>query len=303
MTVHVDFGTLAELADGVLPPGDAARARAHLGECRSCMAAYADAVRYRAAWLTDPDGFAADDQIRRWAESHGREPLPPSRSSNWARVAVRVLPAAAATVLVAWLAASPFAGRAPSLDFELSPAVRDAAERSSERGLVLPGAVAGADRIRPELRSGRPMISPGLDREIRDAIQEYEHGAPSPDAGARVVAALLAAGEIDAARDYAKECLKRSANHVPLLVFASDAYYRSNDLAGAEELLRNAVRHAPDDPLVALDLALVLEQAGREQEARSLLMRVTKSRVSPLATRAARYLSRSGRCSVSPADP
>jgi len=289
-TGHVDHERLAELVDGTLPPWQASMVRFHLTECRSCMAAYADAVRYRAAWLADRPALASDDEALRWARSG-----PKFRSAadrTWVQSVKRVLPIAAAAAFVMWLAASQLAGGAPSLSFELRPAVRDAAERSSARGLVLPGVADGADRSRPELRSGQAATSPRLEREVRDAIERYERNGTNADAGAGVVAALLATGEIDAAREYARECLRRFPGHVPLLVFASDASYRSSDLPRAEELLREAARRAPHDPVVTLDLALVLRQTGRDREARELLMRVTKSRLPSLAARASRELER-----------
>src|SRR5262245_54781261 len=158
MTIHVDLGTLAELVDGSLAPGKASEARAHLRQCRSCMAAYVDAVRYRAAWLADPEAFRPDDDVRRWAESGGDGPRSSPRSS-WVRLGGKVLQVSAAAVLVIWLAAT-LVGGAPTVRFELPPAVRDAVARSSERGLVLPGAAEVADRSDPELRSGQPVVSP-----------------------------------------------------------------------------------------------------------------------------------------------
>src|SRR5262245_23071624 len=48
---------LAALADGRLGAGEAEPLRRHLAACRSCLAAYSDAVRYRAGWLTSPRAF------------------------------------------------------------------------------------------------------------------------------------------------------------------------------------------------------------------------------------------------------
>jgi hypothetical protein len=295
MTTHVDIASLAELVEGTLPANETTRTRAHLGECRSCMAAYADAVRFSAAWLADPQAFVSDEEARVLAAESRHGSSSPRRDSRWRGPGGKIPSIAAAVAIVFVLSVAQFGGGSPSLDFELPSAVRDAAARLSERGLVLPGVAERIDHAHPELRSGQASSSPALDRELREAIQEYERGTPSPSDGARVVAALLASGEIDAARDYAKESLQRFPNHVPLLVFASDAYYRSNDLARAETLLRNALQHAPRDPVVALDLALVLRQAGRKDEARSLFTRVANCRVPALAARANRELAGASR--------
>src|SRR5262245_46362235 len=70
MTVdeHIELSALAQLADGTLPEGEAQEAREHLGECRSCLAAYVDAVRYRAAWLADTQAFQLEGEDRSMLE-------------------------------------------------------------------------------------------------------------------------------------------------------------------------------------------------------------------------------------------
>jgi tetratricopeptide (TPR) repeat protein len=255
------------------------------------MAAYVDAVRYRAAWLADADAFRLEGDFRGLARASSgsaeaaRSATPRGRS----RRAFAVLVSAA--LLAAIVAGLRPLGSASSMGFKLSPAVLEASAQSSARGLVLPGAEAYADRVRPELRSGPSAGSLALDRELKAAIEVYERGSRDPAAGARVVAALLANGEIEAAGDYAREGLRLHPDAVPLLVFGADARYRANDLAGAEALLRRAADRAPRDPLVALDLGLVLRQLGRSDEARRALQRASGTHVAPLSARARRELA------------
>jgi putative zinc finger protein len=61
---HIELSTLAQCADGTLPEIEARTVREHLAECRSCLAAYVDAVRYRAAWLADSDAFRLEGSDR-----------------------------------------------------------------------------------------------------------------------------------------------------------------------------------------------------------------------------------------------
>jgi len=283
---HVEAGFLAELADGTLAQADAIQVRKHLAECRSCMAAYADAVRYRAAWLAEPEGFALEKNMRSVAMNPSRVEKSVAR-----RISRRIVwpLAAAAAVVVAVIALIP--DRSPSLSFSLPPRIREASGWSSATGLVLPGAEQHANDVRPERRSGRTAVSSELEREVQTTIDAYEDSARGPESGARVVAALLATGEVDAASDYSRECLRRRPRDVPLLVFAADAGYRSNNLAGAETLLRRAKEVAPRDPVVTLDLALVLRQSGKRDEARALLGHASRSRVGPIAARAKRELA------------
>jgi len=297
VTTHVEAGTLAELADGTLSEAAAVQVRSHLSQCRSCMAAYADAVRYRAAWLAEPDGFSLDSGMRRLATD-------PADLARTAAGAARVHPvrrgvvlsvATATAVLAIWASVSRHSDQTPSLSFPLPPGIQEATERSSSTGLILPGAEAHANDVRPEQRAGSAPGSPELERELRSSIEAYEEGSRGPEAGATAVAALLAAGEIDAARDYARECLRRYPDDVRLLVLGADAHYRSSDLGGAEALLRSARKHAPRDPVVALDLALVLRQAGKGDESRAILEHVSRSRLAPLASRAKRELAQPAR--------
>jgi tetratricopeptide (TPR) repeat protein len=291
MTTHPEPGILAQFAEGTLPTAAADVVRAHLAECRSCMAAYSDAVRYRAAWLADSEAFALEAGMRSVALNPGAAAVR-AGTHRPPHLILGVSVATAAGALAIWASVSTLPERAPSLGFPLPPAVRQASELSSARGLVLPGAERLADRLPPERRSGQPSSWPELDGEVRSIVNTYNDSGPrGPEAGTTVVAALLANGEIESATEYAREALRKYPKDVRLLVFAADARYRSGDPSGAETLLRQARRHAPRDPLVALDLALVARQSGHHEEARALLTQVARSRVAPLAARASRELA------------
>jgi hypothetical protein len=288
--MHPELNELAQLAEGTLDEPDASRIRKHLTRCRSCTAAYADAVRYRAAWLAEEEAFHLDSSDRRiLREALGEGSGAGRRRSRALRLGSALV--AAAVLAVFAVAVFQAMNAAPTLGFRLSPAVLEASAQSSGRGLVLPGAEKHADRFRPELRAGLPSSSLELDREMKAAVESYESGSRGPDDSGRVVAALLAHGEIEAARGYAREGLRKYPSAVPLLVFGAAADYRANDIGGAEELLRRAAGRAPHDPLVALDLGLVVRREGHEDEARRLLSRVADSRNVALAARARRELT------------
>jgi len=290
---HIDLSTLAQCAEGTLTEEEARTVRDHFAECRSCLAAYVDAVRYRAAWLADSQAFRLEDRDRslvrmdlmdgRSTEEHRGRP------STFRKVA---LVASFATLLAVsiQILARP---EAPTLGFRLDPATLEATAHASAGGLVLPGAEAHADGSRPERRSGAAPSSLELEAELRAAIDAYE-GSRGPEAGARVVAAFLADGDIAAASDYAQEALRAHPNDVPLLVFAAAARTRANDLPEAERLLRRAIRRAPRDPVVALDLGLVLCRLGRRTESYAWLERAAASPVAPVAARARRELRNCG---------
>lgn len=286
MTGHEDLETLAALAEGTLEPRVALRAREHMAACRSCTAAYADAVRYRAAWLSRPEAFAyseaASNELLRSAKLQGR---PVRYAPVW-------LAAAAAIAIVAlggsWLVARDRDVRA---GIALSPAVCAALQSYSSHGLVVPGAERFAAGTAPEMRSGMAESTPDLEREVDSLIARYEHGGASPELAAQLVVSLIASSDLEAARDYAREGLRNYPGDARLLVACASVLDRGDDLAGAEAMLREALGRAPGDPLVALDLALVLRQRGEHAESNALLKRVARCRAPSLAERAARELN------------
>jgi streptogramin lyase/predicted anti-sigma-YlaC factor YlaD len=62
MTAHLSLEEISALLDGELPPPAELRARYHVGECVSCSASYADAVRLDEA-LRQPPGLACDEVL------------------------------------------------------------------------------------------------------------------------------------------------------------------------------------------------------------------------------------------------
>jgi tetratricopeptide (TPR) repeat protein len=292
---HIGLSALAQCADGTLPEDEARTVREHLAKCRSCLAAYVDAVRYRAAWLVDSQAFRLEGGDRALAglpRSADRSAAESRRSPGAFRRIALVASVAALVAVSVRIAHGP---DAPSLAFRLDPATLDATVRSAAGGLVLPGAAAHADGTLPERRSGPASSTLELEAEVRAAIASYEGGSRGPDAAARLVAALLADGDVAAANDYAREALQAYPDHVPLLVFAAAAKTRANDLPGAERLLRRASRRAPRDPVVALDLGMLLCRSGNGADPRRWLEQAAASRAAHVAARARRELSSCGR--------
>jgi len=287
---HLEAELLAQLAEGTLDEPEATAARQHLAECRSCLASYADAVRYRAAWLADPEQFRLEGSEARIARSLFPGSATPARSAKRPLAPRLALAGVAAALLVSiWI---PFSNRTRDPGVALDPVVARALSQSSAQGLVLPGAEQWAAAPRPENRSGTESTSLALERETREAVAAYEREAGDLAACSRLVAALLAGGEVETASDYVNEGLRSHPDAVPLLIYAAEARLRMNQLPEAEQLLRRAERKAPADPLVALDLGLVLRLSGRTDEAHASLERAARSRHAQIALRAQRELAR-----------
>ena len=286
---HIDLATLAQCADGTLPEERAQVVRDHLASCRSCLAAYVDAVRYRAAWLVDSEAFRLekrDETLLGMSRPGGATESSRRPPGTYWRFAI----AGSLAALVVASIVMPVPPPSPTLGFGLAPATLEATAQSIPHGLVVPGAEQFADRSQPERRSGAGSSSIELEAELKVAIEAYESGSRGPEASARVVAALLANGDLAAANDYGEEGLRAHPNDVPLIVFVAVTKARASDLAAAERLLRRAARHAPRDPIVALDLGMVLCRQARGSEAQRWLERAAASPVAPIAARGWREL-------------
>src|SRR5512144_1114871 len=124
MNDHPELETLAQLAEGSLPTATAAEIRRHLAGCRSCTATYADAVRYRAAWLASPELFQASSEAKRELTAADRASRPVARPpAGPARRSWLVGGVAASVALVLGGFWGVRATRAPTLRFELPPTV------------------------------------------------------------------------------------------------------------------------------------------------------------------------------------
>src|SRR6185369_11934492 len=106
---HLSPEEIARLAEGQMPPESAEPLLLHLSRCRSCMAAYVEAVRYRAAWLAAPEAFKPPEEL---VAAGMRVRFPPAPMGRTSTRAVRWIPAAVGLLVVAfgtrwaWLAAN-----------------------------------------------------------------------------------------------------------------------------------------------------------------------------------------------------
>lgn len=276
-TEHLSLELLATLAEEGRSAADA-RTLDHLACCRTCMAAYADAVRYRTAWVGSQGMF----------EPAGAEPGAATasrpRGMNW-------LPLAAGLAIVlgigAWLLVRP----APRLAGPSGP-IAGLLERASSSDLVLPGGERGAARPAEPYR-GDSSENRAVEAAVEELRVRYEHGGRSiPDLLA-LATALTASGRNDLAHDYVVEGRARAPEHAGFLLLAAAIERREGNLVQAERLLRQARAKASGDVTLMLDHAIVLSETGANDEARALLQEVTRQAPgSPLAERAER-LSRS----------
>ena len=278
---HLSEETLAVLAERGAQGLADERALQHLARCRSCLAAYADAVRYRTAWLAAPELFAP-----------GGGSLPKVAGVPTRR---RVIPwAAAAAVLLVVGVGAPFLNRAKSPAPPASGPIAALLERASATDLVYHGGERGAAAEPRSYRAGG-VENRAADSAIEELRQRYEANAARslPDLYA-LAAAFTAAGRTDLAHDYVQEGRALAPEHPGFLLLAAVLANRERDPQRADQLMRQARALAPHDATLMLDHAILLAESGASAEAAALLRQVIRREPgSALASRAGRLLARS----------
>ena len=278
LDAHLPEETLARLAEaGTGLEEDEASVR-HLAACRTCMAAYSDAVRYRAAWIAAPELFG-DDVVAL------PKPRQPSRAPRLA-LAASVLVVAGLTAALLWRTPE----RQPVAVAGPDAAVLALLESASAADLVFPGGEAGAARSDAAYRAGA-----GVSDAAHDSLEalraRYELGPRSPDLLYTLAAGLTAAGRTDLAHDYVSEGRSLHPPDARFMALEAILARRQGDATEAARAMREARLAAPDDVTLMLDEALLLSEAGQQADAEAMLREVIRrASGSPLADRARREL-------------
>ena len=282
-SAHLSAETLAVLAERGAHGSADERSLQHLARCRSCLAAYADAVRYRTAWLAAPELFAVPG---------ARVPVARRPSKAWTPRRLAPVLAAAGLLVVVGVGA-PLLNRRSAPAPAAPGAIATLLERASATDLVYPGGERGAAEQPLPYREG------GIEnRATTDAIEElrrrYEaDGAQHLADLYSLSAALTAAGRTDLAHDYVQEGRALAPEHTGFLFLAAVLAHRTGNVERADQLLRQARAIAPHDVTLMLDHAILLQASRAGAEADALLRQVIRrARGSALATRAERLLAK-----------
>jgi hypothetical protein len=281
---HVAPEDIARLAEGGVPPDQAEPMLAHFSQCRSCMAAYTEAVRYRAAWLAKREAFEPPGNVLARARDAVR-PAPANRN-RWPRQLWRLAPVAAAVALMVVLVVR--LGRPPETAPEsLPPAVAQelAAHRDQTRGLFVPGAetVRGTTTrvFRGETDHGTPI---GLVDSLQGVFESAPAGSAHVRSGFRYASALLADGHREAALDVVTDLVKLAPRDCACRSLAAALEYpRSRE--GAQEHLRTALEAGCRDDVTRINLAIV-QQALRDSADAHRTFRELANRKGALGDRA-----------------
>ena len=256
---HPDWNHLAALAEG--HPVDGAEAlHRHLAGCRRCAAAYAEAARMRARELEAPESLTVPADYQALARD-----LAGSRRRTPGRRRLLGAVAGAALGLTLLVLVRP----ATMTDSPELTAVRRALHEQAPSGMVLPG-LQPHPGTRPTLYRGAGPDGGDLAAELLRLEQQHRQ-----DPGSRQAfwlgAAQLAAGRLQAATDQVRAARRRHPGDLPLQLLDAVASYRRSDLGRAETLLREILVRRPDHREARFNLALVLQETGRTDEAARLL--------------------------------
>ncbi|MEZ4648360.1 MAG: tetratricopeptide repeat protein [Candidatus Eisenbacteria bacterium] len=324
---HPSSEDLAALCEMLLPGPtdgvDATRIPAHtadhLADCHECAAALEEAVRIRASWLSGSTRTPIEGELRSLALRQGEEWARTRRAELQAATAAAdptthspsllprilrwlALPGVVAAVGVWFLSRPPVGLEEPS--YAPPEILRAAVADASRTGLILPGA-ENTPANDAQYRSGS-SISPALKGILdEDPLAAGSRGAGSGDGSNVGRAAIDAtiwniAGELSVSRNRIARAeldsaLHRHPDEPKLRTLLAIAQYRQNDLAGAERELRATLELDPGDAVARFDLAYVLFEAGRRDDALAEVAKIESTAGTQLSRRVGELQAALGR--------
>jgi hypothetical protein len=269
---HIPAEQIAALAEGSLPAESREAILKHLSRCRSCMAAYVEAVRYRAAWLAAPEAFEPPEELVELGQQALAEATTgarPARPSPWRlkRLAAAAAGLAALVVALRMLLMPTL----PPIVLPLAVSEPLATVAAESTGLFLPGATERAPRPRDAMRSGGGMnVHPRLDLAVESLLTLHRLARSARDSARTAypcAAALRAREDLEDAHDMAIEALKPGGNPCAARVLLAEILFRKGEDARAEGALTQAIHDGCDDDVTRMDWALVKASRGDTVEA------------------------------------
>ena len=256
---HPDWNDLAALAEGKAP----ARAdlQRHLAGCRRCTAAFAEAVRLRALELEAPQQLVVPPDL----VAAAREAGPAGARARPRHARSSGILAGATVAALALVAIMVRPGETPPPPGLL--AIQNALVEQAPAGMVLPG-LSPAPDSRPTIY--RDAGSADLHDEL-EALAAYRRQNPGAESAFWLAAGYLADGRLQSATDLVREARRGHPEDLQLLILDAVVSYRRSDLGRAETLLREVLVRDPEQQQARFDLALVLQETGRGDEADALL--------------------------------
>lgn len=276
----------------------------HIRTCRQCSGLYQDCAVHLSDWNADVSPFEVPAAVLDAGRGVAEAPDDPVSGKGtqrgggfpgWPRP-LKLAGAAAALVLVVvtvlWV--KPWEGGevSQSVDPSLLAPVRLAAEMATGMGaIVIPGGEAGIDRSdEVPFRSACVPVSDAL-RASLDRLYEMYRDAPTPEVAHWLIAGHVATGHVGLARDLAFDAEQQFPGDERIAVLAGIVALSDDNHDDAVRALRE-VTESDSDPTAEINLAVALIEAGRDDEARSMLEGLAKDSTDVrIARRAASLLA------------
>lgn len=301
-TDHLTINEIAQLLDGNL---DKDRSRAlydHLQQCERCFQVFRDAAIQQHLWSSNPELYQSTPRLIKEGMNAANRKFP-AQSASGQRESMfqflfrrkRVPLVAGALVAVIMIFSWMFLDFSGDPGGEIPPGVlepvKQAVGKATRRGLlVIPGGEHGLGEEHMAYRSGFVPASDTL-RNAFDQLLTLYHNEPSPQTASLLVAGYIATWQIDAARDIIAGARKNDIYNQIDPNLKSLMAHIDGDHQKAEKLYRRRLESNPDDPVAAINFAILLKSGARYGEASSLLLRVTRNHPgTPLSVRARKLL-------------
>ena len=147
--------------------------------------------------------------------------------------------------------------------------VQSAMELASARGpVVIPGGENFENVSTQAYRSGA-TTNPELEESLDYLLETYQ-AAPDREVAYWLIAGLLSSGQIDVARDYARDARRSYPDDANIGILAALVAYTDGDLVRAETILRAVAEQDKGNIPARINLAVVLIAQDRQEEAREV---------------------------------
>lgn len=293
---HVSADDIGGLIEGRFGESDRTRMLAHFRECDRCLDLYYETVNFRALFGSAPveEKPHAIPNMPRPIVTKPTSAFPFGRWRGKTNRVFAVSASAIVLIVVGYLFGSVDRFSTGQLDASMLAPVRGAVETATMWGpIVLPGGERLIDGKGSVYRSGFVPVDDELETSLKYLYDEYRDGRGSSDVAYWLSAGYLSTGQIDAARDVCAEARETDPDDLRLMLIDGIIAYLDRDVVRSESLLRFALKKHPDDPVVGINLAIVLGNHGDAAEAREILIHVREKHVgTPFAARADTVLAR-----------
>lgn len=291
------------LIDGTLQESDRIRIKAHLRSCKRCFQIYRDSAIYSGLWVTGEQDFKSSEELvetgLQIASLNGAADPELSRSSrggkqirNSKRRRLLISMAAVVVLIVIGVGIKLlYRNSGNRLDQFLVSPVRRAVETASMwSDLVIPGGENALTGNGSVYRSGHVPLSDSLKSSLGRLADTYTAGDASVEAITWLIAGYYSTGQMDMARDLVSESHDRYEKNSKLAILEALIAYSDGEYARAETILRRVTEVEPANYAAQINLAVVLRDQGKTDEARGVLAATLSRRPDAPLERRARYI-------------